>query len=136
MYVEYPTSRPSGDVNLGPEWWNEPLYPQTLARLFPQHVLAQRPWHFLEIGSFVGRSCLGILRTFPRAIITCVDVWRDFPRAVDNSVYVKEFDDPEKQFFINTYDHRERIRVVKLPSYDALEFLYTYGQPSGNDYSP
>lgn len=130
MYVEHPIHKPSLPVNLGPVWWNDPFYPQTLSRLFPQHVLAQRPWHFLEIGSFVGRSCLGILATFPRAIITCVDVWRDFPRDVDNAVYVKEFDDPEAQFFANTWDQRERIRVVKLPSYQAMEFLWN------NDYSP
>jgi hypothetical protein len=136
VYIEYPAQRPPGNVNLGPEWWNEPFYPQTLSRLFPQHVLAPHPWHFLEIGSFVGRSCIGLLKLFPRAIITCVDIWRSFPRDVDNSVYIKEFDDPESQFFINTWDHRERIRVVKLPSYQAMEFLWTHGSPDGSDYCP
>lgn len=130
MYLPYPNERPPGDVNLGPTWFQKDYYAQWARRLFPLHVQSPRPFHMIEIGSYLGRSALGWLDIFPLAQLTCIDIWFDFPKHQDNLVYLKECvsGDPKHQFFVNTWDARSRIRVVNAPSYEGMEWIYHNGK--------
>lgn len=100
---------------------------------WPEHVLPhvdiEAELHWLEIGSFEGRSALWIVENLlknPRSSLTCVDPWQPWPRYGDKIDF-----DYEVSFDRNTRDVSQIVKrkgrsVDVLPTFSLRSFDGAY----------
>lgn len=121
MITPYPQSPPNIPVNLGKAWWTSQTHESVLQRL-----VGPSTKNIIEIGSFVGRSTLAWLRMAPNATIWCIDPWEGDVRCDDTMRYKDHHPEADvfEQFVQNTWDVRERVRMLRMCSKNGLNCLW------------
>jgi len=115
------------DVGFTQDWFSSkiPLWQEQLA-----HFDKKKNLHFLEIGSFEGRSALWLLENIlkhPSSRLTCIDPWKTIEK-----VYTR--------FKNNIKKHEKKVKVIRDTASNALrkyetvpifDFIYVDGGHEG-----
>jgi hypothetical protein len=116
----WPVAKPAVEPNGGPVWFHDDH-----RKVFSRYINDQTKV-VLELGSFLGRSTLGILSIAPNATVIAVDTWKGS----------QEHHAPEfagllptlyQTFLVNTWEHRDRLIAVRSDTTDGIAEIAALG---------